>query len=270
MSVPLPSSQPGATPRLIRALRLVRLALHLLWGLVLVGVIFPLCRPEKRGRHKQGWSRQALSILAIELDAQLAGTTPGSLYVANHISWMDILALNAACPVAFVSKAEVRQWPLVGWLAAKGDTVFLRRGSRGHARVVNGEIDARLTQGQDVAVFPEGTTTDGTHLLHFHAALLQPAIESGRPIQPVALSYHATGGARSLAPAYAGETRFLDCLRAVLACRRLSVRVVALPALAAHSATRRELATAARTAIAVSLGFPPEHTVPETTPGPPA
>ncbi len=268
---PLQVAAASAFPRATwRALRLTRLILHLGWGLIFVGLLFPLLRPGRRLKFRQRWSRQALSILAIRVDADVEDCTAGSLYVANHVSWLDILALNAARPMAFVSKAEVREWPLLGWLAANNDTVFLRRGSRGHARLVNAEIDALLTQGRDVAVFPEGTTTDGTHLLHFHAALLQPAIESGRPIQPVALAYLTADGERCRAAAYVGEMSLLDSLRAILATPSMIVRLRALPALTAGSGSRRELALAAHAAIALSLGDPPPHTAPGTAPDPQA
>ena len=178
---------------------------------------------------------------------------PGSLIVANHISWLDIYALNAARPMVFVAKAEVRHWPLIGWLAANTDTVFLRRGSCGHARRVNAQIDGLLNAGRDVAIFPEGTTTDGTHLLNFHSALLQPAVDARRPVQPVALSYHDANGHRSLAPAYAGETTMHECLDAILACRSLTVRLRATPPIASQTKSRRELAHEAQYAIAFSL-----------------
>ena len=147
------------TPKALQAMRLIRLTLHLMWGLIMTGLIFPCVGIPRRDQLKQIWARQALAILAIQVDARFGHCTPGSLYIANHISWIDILALNAARPMAFASKAEVRTWPVIGWLAEKGDTVFLRRGSRGHARVVNAESEARLRQGRHVAVFPEGTTT---------------------------------------------------------------------------------------------------------------
>lgn len=217
---------------------------------------YPLASHQRRLQLKQRWSRQTLDILGIELDAILGGIEPGSLVVANHISWVDIFVLNAARPVAFVSKSEVRDWPLVGWLTSQVDTVFLRRGSRGHARIVNAEIDALLNTGKDVAIFPEGTTTDGTHLLGFHGALLQPAVETGRPIQPVALSYETPDGRRSLAPAYVGETSLLECLDAILANPGLVARVRTTPALPTVGRNRRELAHAARSAIALSLGLP--------------
>lgn len=256
------------TPRPIRAVRLLRLGLHVLWGATVVACVYPFIRDRRRLWLKQRWSRQLLDILAVRLDAQLAGAAPGSLFVANHVSWLDIYALNAARPMAFVAKAEVRDWPLVGWLSAHTDTVFLRRGSRGHARIVNAEIDALLNADKDVAVFPEGTTTDGTHLLNFHAALLQPAVDGGRPIQPVALSYHAADGKRSLAPAYAGETTLLGCLAAILASRSLTVRLRPTPPLPAREAGRRDLAHAARGAIAFSLGLPLASNRPETRPDP--
>lgn len=217
-------------------------------------MIYPLISDRSRLRLKQRWSGRLLDILGIRLDADMAGIEPGSLIVANHISWVDVFVLNAARPVAFVSKSEVRQWPLIGWLAARTDTVFLRRGSRGHAKLVNAEIDALLNAGKDVALFPEGTTTDGTHLLGFHAALLQPAVETGRPIQPIALCYEGDDGERSLAPAYAGETTLMESLHAILCTRGITARALALPALPPHGYNRRELALSARAHITTSLG----------------
>ena len=133
------------------------------------------------------------------------------------MSWLDIFVINAAYPAAFISKAEVRDWPLIGWLAAKNETVFLRRGSRGHARIVNAEIASLLGRGRQVALFPEGTTTDGSHVHPFHAALLQPAIDAGAPIQPLALCYRLPDGSFTRAPAYDGDVSLLDCLKAIVA-----------------------------------------------------
>ena len=154
--------------------------------------------------------------MGIQLDADLSHAVPGTLIVANHISWVDIFVINAALPSAFVSKEEVRHWPLIGWLAAKCDTVFLRRGSRGHAKIINGQIAEILGKGNDVAVFPEGTTTDGTHLLHFHGALIQPALAAGRPVLPVAISYWGGDGNRSLDPAYVGDVTLAQCTLAIV------------------------------------------------------
>lgn len=171
------------------------------------------------------------------------------MLIANHISWIDVFVINAIAPAAFVSKAEVRNWPLIGWLAARNDTVFLRRGSRGHARVINAEIATLLDAGLNVALFPEGTTTDGSHLLHFHAALLQPAIAAGHAVQPLAISYRNSDGSPNRAPAYVGEMSLTQSLARIATEPRLVARLHVSAPLPAHIADRRELARLARDAI---------------------
>ena len=217
-------------------------------------VIHPLTSPGTHRKLRQRWSRRLLALLGIELQARGAAIEPGCLVVANHISWLDIFVINALQPCAFVSKAEVRGWPLIGWLAAKNETVFLRRGSRGHAKIINGEVGALLDAGRNVAIFPEGTTTDGTHVLHFHAALLQPAIESGHAVQPVAISYHTPTGALSAAPAYIGDVSLGQSLAAIITEPRLVARTAVMKPLSAEGASRRELAQAAREAIVAGIG----------------
>ena len=170
--------------------------------------------------------------------------------MANHVSWLDIFVINAAYPAAFVSKAEIRQWPLFGWLAAKNDTVFLRRGSRGHAKIVNGEIAALLELGRHVALFPEGTTTDGSHVQNFHAALLQPAIDAGAPIQPLALAYRLPDGRYTRAAAYDGDLSLGESIAAIIAEQQIVARVRVAPALQTdETPNRKTLAHAARDAI---------------------
>ena len=248
----------------------MRLALHLLWLGLGAAVIYPRVSTERQLALRQRWSHQILTILGIRLDAEATDAPPGCLIVANHISWLDIFAINALRPSAFISKEEVRHWPFIGWLAARNDTVFLRRGSRGHAKVVNGQIDTLLGNAIDVAIFPEGTTTDGTHLLSFHAALLQPAIETASPILPLALSYHDAQGKFSRAPSFAGETTLLQSFAAIFACRSLTVRVQPAPAVDTAGKSRRELSQLAHDAIATKLGFRPASYRPEIAPDPQA
>lgn len=263
-----------STPYLIRAWRCIRLAIHLAWLGLGAALIYPRVSTERRARLKQHWSGQLLRILGVRVDAQPTDAPLGSLIVANHISWLDIFATHAFRPAAFIAKAEIRNWPFIGWLSERNDTVFLRRGSHGHARIINSEIDALLTTGRDVALFPEGTTTEGTHLLGFHAALLQPAIETGRPILPLAISYHDEDGALSLAPSFAGDITLPQCFLAILACRSLVVRLRPTPTIDSVGKTRRELCQAARSAIAASLstnpGFRPLNNPPERLTGPQA
>ena len=248
--------------------RYARLGLHLLWGALTIATAYRFLNDAARLWLKRRWSRQLLEILAIRLDTNLHGVARGSLIVANHISWLDIFVLNAARPMAFVSKSEVREWPLAGWLAANTDTLFLRRGRRTDAADINARIAALLASGKDVAVFPEGTTTDGRQLLPFHGALLQPAIDCGRPLQPIALAYFDASGRRSTAPAYAGEITMAECMAEIIACRSLHVRLRPTPPIFSDNLSRRQAASIARGAIAFQLGFRSDDTAAAPLPAP--
>ena len=255
-------SQPlNPTPVALRAWRFVRLAWHLVVMCVGSALIFPWIDTIRRREFKRQWSARILAILGVKLELGAPLPPVSGLILANHVSWLDIVAINTVRPAAFIAKSEVRRWPLIGWLSARNETVFLRRGSHGHARAVNTEIDALLTAGVDVAVFPEGTTTDGTHLLGFHAALLQPAVETARPILPFTLSYHDATGRQSSAPSFVGEITLMQCLMQILACRTLTVRLNPGAPIDTRGRTRRELAAQAHAVIAAvissALAAPP-------------
>lgn len=235
----------------------------MLSGLLLTLCLFPFCSDTARLRLKSSWALALLDALGVELEADLTHAVPGSLLVANHISWIDIYVINAALPAAFVSKEEVRHWPVLGWLAARNETIFLRRGSRGHARIINQEVAERLGKSQHVAVFPEGTTTDGRSLLHFHAALLQPALAAGKPVLPVALSYWEVDGQRSLAPRYDGDISLGQCTRAILGRKRLIARLQTTPLLGLNGENRKQVAVEARAAISSAAGLPLTGNPPE-------
>jgi 1-acyl-sn-glycerol-3-phosphate acyltransferase len=232
----------------------VRLGSHLLQGTATVALLFPLLAPGRRRSLKQRWSERLLRVLNIRLQRTGMDIAPGVLLIANHISWLDIFVINAVAPSAFVSKDDVQGWPLVGWLAARNDTIFLRRGHRREARRISEEVGAALAAGMTVAVFPEGTTTEGRGVRTFHGALLQPAIDAGRPIQPLALSYRLPGGDYCAAPAYAGETSFGESLRAILTQPEIQARLEVCAALPTIDADRRNLAARAHALIAARIG----------------
>lgn len=251
----------------MRGWRAVRLALHLLAGVATVLLRYPFAPLTVRQSIRQRWSRRLLAIAGVELQPCGARPAAGCLLVANHVSWLDVFVINALVPSAFVAKAEVRDWPLLGWLAARNDTVFLRRGSRGHARLINAEIAAVLDSGRDVALFPEGTTTDGSHVLHFHAALLQPAIAAGHPVQPLAIRYLDARGGHCRAPAYVGDLSLAECVANILAAPRIVARVEVFAALPTGPGTdRRSIAATARNHIvtAVEGGRPTARAVAAT------
>ena len=260
--------QASPTPLPIRFLRCARLALHFLWMGLGAAVIYRDADTPRKLQLRQRWSRQVLAILGIRLETAATSAPRGCLIVANHISWLDIFVINTLRPAAFIAKAEIRRWPLFGWLAVLNDTVFLQRGSRQHARIVNEQINALLNAALDVAVFPEGRTGDGTRVLEFHAALLQPAIETGRPVLPLAIAYHDESGQRSHAPTFA-DVSLAHCFFAILACRSLTARLSPLPEIHTTGQSRREISRAAHDAIATRLGFLPAHSPPGTPPGPP-
>jgi 1-acyl-sn-glycerol-3-phosphate acyltransferase len=172
------------------------------------------------------------------------------LIVSNHISWLDVFVLNALSPAAFVCKDEVRRWPLIGWLCARTDTVFLNRSSRRSAHRCAMQLREILIKGaMPVAVFPEGTTTTGREVLPFRSALLQAAAHTAIPTIPVALRYEYPDGTHCAAPAYDEDTTFAQSLTRIFAAPGLRARVAFLPALDALAMDRRALARETHQAI---------------------
>lgn len=136
------------------------------------------------------------------------------LIVSNHISWCDIPILGAFAPARFLSKAEVGQWPLIGWLARQAGTLFIQRGS-GQARRVRTGIEEALKRGESVTIFPEGTTSAGITVLPFHGLLLKAATAADVPVQPVTIAYRRNGRPDHVAP-FIGDDEFHHHLTALL------------------------------------------------------
>lgn len=249
-----------------------RLGLHLAEGLLKALTVFALAGGEGRERLALAWSRRLLGLLGIRLVVR--GEVPGPengnlLLVSNHVSWVDVYLLLAVRYVRFVSKAEVRQWPLMGWLAERAGTLFLERGRRADAARVNRRIGDVLAAGGRVAFFPEGTTTDGQELKHFHTSLIEPAVLAGSLVQPVALRYRRPDGTPSLAPAYTGDATMMQTLDAMAAEGEIVADLVFLPPIPAQGRNRRELTRLAEEAIRGELGFAVSGSPPETPAGPP-
>lgn len=231
--------------------RLGRLALHLLIGAMILMVVFPWLDGERRRRVIGRWSAGLLRTLAVRLHVHGHQPTDSAprLLVANHVSWIDIFAILAALPVRFVSKSEIRTWPLIGWMSARTGTLFLERGKRRDAARINGQVIDALAAGDTVAVFPEGTTSDGSTVLPFHASLLQPAVEVGANVLPLALQFRRPDGKLCREVAYDGDRSLWQTLREMLTLRHVDVHLWFLPPIAGASLTRRELAAVAREAI---------------------
>lgn len=188
-----------------RALRAIG---HVVRGLWIIRSEFGRLTPPQTQLLVREWSRRMLGILGVELVVQGAPPTHGPLLmVANHISWLDILVLNAAHPSRFVSKSDVKSWPLLGSLITGAGTLYIERESRRDAMRVVHHMAERLRAGDILTVFPEGTTGDGHALLPFHANLLQAAITANVPVLPVALGFvDRVRGGRHDAPVFVGDT----------------------------------------------------------------
>jgi 1-acyl-sn-glycerol-3-phosphate acyltransferase len=199
--------------------RLWRALLHALAGMTTIVFAFPRMSEPQREARVQAWSLKMLRLLGVRLE--LLGLPPRAgpmLLVANHISWLDILVMHAARHCRFVSKADVKRWPLIGTLATGGGTIYIERESRRDALRVVHHMAESLKRGEVVAVFPESTTSDGLALLPFHGNLIQAAISAGAPVQPVALSFlDARSRAPTRSPCYIDDDTLLGSVWRTLA-----------------------------------------------------
>jgi 1-acyl-sn-glycerol-3-phosphate acyltransferase len=235
---------------LIRSLRaawrLLRATAHGFHGLFICWTEFPRATAEAKRRRIEWWSRGMLARLGIRLEVTGQQGEGAALVAANHLSWLDILAIDAAQPACFVSKSEVRDWPLLGRLVAASGTLFIDRERRRDAHRVVHRIAEALGQGERVAVFPEGEVGDGRALLPFHANLLQAAISAGAPVQPVALRYSDATDRVSPATHWVGEVTLLQSMWAIARAEGLVAHVALLEPLPTAGANRRELAAQLR------------------------
>lgn len=197
------------------------------WGLWVVRRQFPRLTPPQRAERISVWSQRMLRAMGVNLRVQGQVLAQGPvLRVSNHLSWLDILVMNAVAPSRFVSKAEVKQWPLIGSLTVGAGTLLIEREKRRDAMRVVHHMAESLQAGDAVAVFPEGTTSDGQALLPFHANLLQAAVTTDAPVHPWALSYrHAHTDEAHQAPVFVGDTTLVASLLATLLASHLVAEV---------------------------------------------
>lgn len=233
--------------------RLVRLSLHILQGLLLVYVRVHGKPERERMVLTREWSAQLLKVLGITLESQGTPHAGAKLIVANHVSWLDIVAINAIEPSRFVSKAEVGRWPIVGPMVTAAGTLYLQRERRRDAMRVVGLMSEALRAGSTLAVFPEGTTGTGHGVMPFHGNLLQSAIDAKVPVQPIALRYSDKLHAISPRAAYVGDTSLLQSLWWVVSSSNLTVSVTILAPLAVDHADRRTLANTVQSQVGSAI-----------------
>lgn len=259
-----------ATPKIIQIFRLSRLLLHILSGL-LQSIAYPHFNRAIQRWMARRWSKNFLEILNIKLIQN--GTPPKEdeqrvILIANHISWLDIMVIMTRYPVRFVAKAEILSWPLLNILCRNAGTIFIDREKRNDTLRINQAISDTLSVGDSVAIFPEGATSNGTALLHFHASLLQSAVDAQAALYPVAISYRDMAGLHNTKAAYVNIT-ILESLKLILEQPTIRVEISFLDSIRCKDKNRRELARLSEHAISEALQLSVVRKVPEKHVGPP-
>jgi 1-acyl-sn-glycerol-3-phosphate acyltransferase len=247
------------------------MAWHALAAALILRLVFPRVGPGKRRALNRWWAAKLLRIVGVAVIVEGEPPAPGELgamIAANHVSWLDIFAVQAARPTRFVAKSEVRDWPLAGWIAERAGTLFIRRGLRRDTARINDLVHGALAQGDCVGIFPEGTTTEGDTLLKFHSSLFEPAVANNARVHPCAIRYAHADGSLCRAIAYVGELSFMQSLGLVIRQRGVVARVRFAEAIAAAGTNRREVAAAARARVASLLGLEPVDSAPRRACGP--
>jgi 1-acyl-sn-glycerol-3-phosphate acyltransferase len=238
----------------VGAWRLARLLLHGVHGLLIIWLRFGAYDAAQRHARIQWWSAKVLRLIGIALHTQGTPRPGAKLVVSNHVSWLDIAAIHAVIPEAhFVSKSDVKHWPLIGRLVSGAGTLYIEREKKRDALRVVHQMAEALKAGDTVAVFPEGTTGDGRTLLPFHANLLQAAVATATPVQPVVLRFFDAKHAISPLAEFLGETTLAQSAWRFVCSRGLNVEVKVLEAQATAHADRRRLAEHLRETIAAEL-----------------
>lgn len=249
------------------------MASHALIATLILRLVFPRASPARRRSLVGWWAGKLLRIVGVSV--QVEGDPPGAaeagaMVAANHVSWLDIFAIQAVRPTRFVAKSEVRDWPLAGWIAERAGTLFIRRGLRRDTARINEHVHAALADGDCVGIFPEGTTTEGDTLLKFHASLFEPAVANQAHVHPCAIRYEHADGALCRALAYVGDISFMQSLGLAIRQRGVVARVRFAPVVETAGLARREVAAAARGRIASLLALESPGTAPRTGADPPA
>lgn len=252
------SQRPFSLPCLNRAWIWTQIWCHVISGLLTITSRFPFVNSESKAQLIQAWSIRLLNIFGIELrvvGGEILPTSP-FLLAANHISWMDIHAINAFRPIRFVAKSDVEGWPVFGWMARHLGTVFIKRDNARHGKQVAMQV-AKVLRIESVCIFPEGTSTVGESVLPFKPNLFEAAVIADVPVFSLAISYKSSiSGKRSDAPAFVGEMGLLESMANILRSPGLIVELTFLSLSSASPSTSRDrkwLALHAQEAISVQL-----------------
>jgi 1-acyl-sn-glycerol-3-phosphate acyltransferase len=185
---------------------------------------------RRRARWMRRWSPHFLRVLSVQVE--ISGHPPArGVLVCNHLSYVDIPLLGASRPMIFVSKQEVRSWPVIGWLTRSAGTLFLNRGRKGDVTAVGAQFQPVIDCGLPVTIFPEGTSSDGHRVLPFRSSLLEPAAANGWPVSAAWIGYWLEDGSVGAEVCYWGDMTFFPHFLNLLSKRQVRARVAFGPAL---------------------------------------
>ena len=236
---------------------------HAVTGALILRLVFPRSTPATHRRLVRWWSAKVLRIAGVA--ARVEGTPPaqgesGAMIAANHVSWLDIFAIAGVQPTRFIAKSEIRDWPLAGWIAERGGTIFISRERRRDTGRISERVHQALAEGDCVGLFPEGATTEGDEMLKFHSSLFEPAVANAAHVHPCAIRYRRADGALCREVAYVGELSFMQSFGLVLRQRGVVVTLSFAAPIETAGRTRREVTALAEAEIASLLGLAKDRT----------
>lgn len=210
--------------------RFINIFYSIFEGLIIVLLCYPFINKSQQLNQRQKWAHRILrrlNINIINFSSVQQNISQSRYIVANHISWLDIIVGTSLQPMSFIAKAEVRSWPLIGLLARKNGTVFIKRGNPKAVIKTSGEIIKLLEENLVITIFPEGTTTLGTYVGKFHSSLFQAACAKQIAVLPIALSYHQDyiNNTKTTIPAYIDDMNLLKSMWNISTCPSLYVKV---------------------------------------------
>lgn len=244
---------------MIKVLKFLRMFAHLFSG---VWLVFYQTRIKKRSAQNpevqariREWFAKSCHILGITINQQGEPIDGPVLFIANHVSWLDIPLVASVASPRFLSKSEISSWPVIGWLARKVNTLFIVRGDRTAAEAASAAIVEGLEEKSQILIFPEGTTTDGKVVGRLHARLFGAPIKVSAPVQPIVIHYtdNNTDAPQSERVPYIGKQTLIANLWAVLGCKDLNANVYFLPAVETGDMPRKELANTLQTQMQITL-----------------
>lgn len=231
-----------------KTLKILQLLAHILYG---IGVIIYHTLIKRRGSHdpvfKEAfthWYKQGCDIVGLKVIVNGEPAPGPVLMVANHVSWLDILLLASVANPRFLSKAEIRKWPLIGWAGQQIDTLFIQRGERSASEAASAGIAEGLQNDNRILIFPEGTTTEGKVVGRLHARLFGAAINTGSPVQPIVIHYTDENSVSHTSERihFVGNQNLIRNVWLLLGCKNATAFVYCLPPVDSSGLTRKVLA----------------------------